>query len=188
MDADNQPLTIASNKKRVMTVTSIGIVGVLLGIVGFHVFMLTMGVNLPEQLMMTMDILGVEIDTAEMAKTGSMIGAVGILIALAWQNMTHSVSVVCYQDRLVESGKNEIPYGYVTRVHYNNGSILQNLLGYGTVFIEAGGMDKPSIQIEYVHDVENKVKELSQTIYQFKMVQQQQAQQDARIRNIVEQW
>ena len=183
-----EDVIIRPDLKKVIIVTALKVLGVILAGIALWVFMLFMDLGLGEMLIEALDVLGIEVDTGAIIQGVAILAVLGALLYFALTSMKYNIKYKLYSDRMITPADEEVSYQNVTRVIYNQDSLLQNLLGYGTLIIEAGATDKPNIQIEFVSKIEETAKYMQQVLYNYKMQEMQRQQNQARIQNIVEQY
>ncbi|MGM5487562.1 MAG: hypothetical protein ACQESG_01290 [Nanobdellota archaeon] len=177
---------IRPDLKRMNILTTLGIVGAIVAVLALHFGMIAfIGINLPEMVAESLDAIGMQIDID--AGKLTLAGGLAILLAFGLVNLKFNKSFQIYPDRLATKAKT-IPFANITRVIFDKSSLPQNILGYGTLIVEASQTDTPNLQVEFIPQIETVCQQLQQAVYQFKLAQYQQEQQQARVSNILDQW
>ncbi|MFO7710600.1 MAG: hypothetical protein R6V53_02440 [Candidatus Woesearchaeota archaeon] len=177
---------IKPDLKRINLLITLGIIGAIVAVLASHFGLVhIIGINLPELVGESLEIIGISIDIDEVKLTFA--GALIILLTFGLVNLKYNKEITVYPDRLMTKSRT-IPFANITRVIFDKSSLPQNLLGYGTLIIEASETDVPNLQIEFIDKVDTVCTQVQQAVYQFKVAKYQQEQQQARVSNILDQW
>lgn len=183
---DQQSWVIKPDLKRVMLLLSLKIFGIGIAIIGLYGLLLFMEVNLIADLALAFEALDIQIsiDVSKLVIGGAFI----VLIVYSLMFLKYNKMHTFYQEKYISPSKEEIPFENVTRIIYKQDSVGQNVLGYGTVVIEASMTDAPSFEIPFIPKPEQTTQQLQGLVDRYKAYRAQQEQQQSRVQNILNQW